>query len=440
MPSHSKLSSTLDDLRPSARPLVRNTSSSNLPRGRPHVKSFSAHKVTGEWNTKTRDFQLSLPRGTVDVQVQINSCDGVYSLKFDEYNNMTEFIPWSDLDYPNWTFPWRLQKKLRKHQRKTPTPVNYPYPRCKDTSSYYNPARPQNYTQGKSQYFPDGDHPHFMDTCRPCTSEDSSDLLPPPSPSSYQWRSVSLSPHPGPTSPRHRSLSPSLLQDCPRRLSSPSPVRHSPHLPPAESEVPSEPAQPKVSPPIPVVCVNCHQTGHTYWECGYLTPGPVCYNCEERGHTWQQCPFQQNNFKIYKCPSPQCGRPNCFKKVKTLPHRAPFIARPSSPQPQIAIPPGNPHPSEDIPADTIPQVDGPADVPPPSVIPPPVTPAPAQQEDDDDCIITNYEPPPQQGYMTVPIANTRQLKATIPTAILQKIRNKSAHLKPTVLVYRLKNC
>ncbi len=366
------------EVRPTVRSLLRRNSTSLLPftirRKNPTVKSFSTHKIQGKWNTRSNTFYLDLPKGTVDLQMTLTTLDGVYSLKLDEYNNSSEFIPWQDLDYPVWTANWRIQKQFWKTHKHPPYPVTYPFSRRRSATTFYNPARAPHLPQGTHRFFPDMNYPHFAEMQRarstPPQSSSTPHYLqsefpssqesytptpngsPSPQPSIVRWSSVS--PQHGsplqridltPSPPQGSGILCRSISSSPTR-SSASPQRRSVSfdLPQGSPTSTHQCYRAPVLAPLPTVCVYCKHTGHTYWECSLHT--------------------------------------------------------------------------------SVNQLDGPPDEPLPPTAPIPVnTNSPNSKPQDDDIVITHVEPPPT---------------AILPKDLYNKLQKKETHLNPKVILHRLK--
>lgn len=411
------------------------------------IKSFNINKVKGEWNEKTGSFHLTLPRGVLEVDLNIQTLDGPYFIKLDEYTNKSVFIPYEDQDYPTHTAAFRVEKQLYKLNRCAPNITDYHFPR-RANLNFYNPSRPSHLPGSRYQQRPQSASPDARSTGsygRRSRSASVSHMQ--TNPSAAAEPMDAQSPGPSTRSPRARSRSP-LTRTGP--TSSPTPSQG----------INFSLGNASVPPPPPTVCVNCHATGHTCWTC----PKPVAHvplpNGESNGERNDGLIFtgpSQVNTQIpsrpLSVPQPnaavsltgllqginppqlQSARPTSALQPNATGNVTGYLLVNNSPIPGTARPTSAPQPN-------IANQEGEQ-----QVLNRPSTSQNHQGNqqnnsilgtmEDNDCMITNYQPPKIKGFSTIPIKNTKSLHATMPQPLLEKLKNKQTHLNPKILVCKL---
>lgn len=89
---------------------------------------------------------------------------GVYKLEFDTFTCQGSHVLWGDIDYDYTSSEYLLEREYYRTYRKRPSLSDYPFPRTRTMSKFYNPARPPHLVNGSSLF---KRRPFSGSECRP---------------------------------------------------------------------------------------------------------------------------------------------------------------------------------------------------------------------------------------------------------------------------------
>ena len=187
-----------------------NNPRTEIPSNSHSVKRVTAGKLQATWYMKKRYFMVEAPVGITEASMTLKGVDGVYSVEFDTFSSQGSFVKWEEFDYAYNSSEYLLEREYYRTYRKRPSTSDFPFPRTRSLSKFYNPARPSNLVNGSSLFRRRPLSPSEFRIIRPQAMTSYGVALP---------TQTTRNPPKNSTAIRSRSRSPLT----PRRASSPSP-------------------------------------------------------------------------------------------------------------------------------------------------------------------------------------------------------------------------
>lgn len=82
----------------------------------------------------------------------LKGVDGVYNLEFDTFSCQGSHVPWQDYDYRYDSSEYLLEREYYNTYRSRPSLSDFPFPRTRTMSQFYNPSRPPHLVNGSSLF------------------------------------------------------------------------------------------------------------------------------------------------------------------------------------------------------------------------------------------------------------------------------------------------